>query len=107
MHGVGVAWLMTSLTPSPLLVALMQTAAVFLLTAVSFLFVLVALYRWRRARVPSGTPPEDMLGATTAGMRYVRHAPALRAVLVRIGVFTLGASALWALLPIVARRELG
>ena len=30
------------------------------------------------------------------------HAPALRAVLVRIGVFTLGASALWALLPIVA-----
>lgn len=27
MHSVGVAWLMTSLTPSPLLVALMQTAA--------------------------------------------------------------------------------
>ena len=48
-----------------------------------------------------------MLGATAAGMRYVRHAPALQAVLVRIGVFILGASALWALLPVVARRELG
>jgi MFS family permease len=40
-------------------------------------------------------------------MRYVRHALALQAVLVRIGVFTLGASALWALLPVMARRELG
>src|SRR5207302_143620 len=43
---------------------------------------------------------------TTAGMRYVRHAPALQAVLVRTGVFIFGASALWALLPIVARQEL-
>jgi MFS family permease len=37
----------------------------------------------------------------------VRYAPALQAVLVRVGIFTLGASALWALLPAVARRELG
>jgi MFS family permease len=48
-----------------------------------------------------------MLGATAAGLRYVRHAPALQTVLVRIGVFTLGASALWALLPVVARHDLG
>ena len=48
-----------------------------------------------------------MLGATLAGMRYVRHAPALQAVLVRTGVFIFGASALWALLPVVARQELG
>ncbi|MCI0393430.1 MAG: MFS transporter [Chloroflexi bacterium] len=90
-----------------LVVAAAGPAAVFLLNAVSFLVVLVAIYRWRRARVPSNAPPEDMLGATAAGMRYVRHAPALQAVLVRIGVFTLGASALWALLPVVARHELG
>src|SRR5262245_15186203 len=87
-------------------VAAAGPAAVFLLNAASFLGVLVAIYRWRRAHVPSEAPPEDMLGATAAGMRYVRHAPALQAVLVRIGVFTLGASALWALLPVVARREL-
>jgi MFS family permease len=48
-----------------------------------------------------------MLGATAAGLRYVRHAPALQTVLVRIGVFIFGASALWSLLPIVARRDLG
>jgi MFS family permease len=89
-----------------LVVAAAGPAAVFLLNAASFLAVLVAIYRWKRARVPSDAPPEDMLGATAAGMRYVRHAPALQAVLVRTGVFILGASALWALLPVVARREL-
>jgi MFS family permease len=40
-------------------------------------------------------------------MRSVRHAPALQAVLIRIGVFTFGASALWALLPSMARHDLG
>jgi MFS family permease len=90
-----------------LVVAAAGPAAVFLLNAASFLCVLVVIHRWLRARVPSDTPPEDMLGATAAGMRYVRHAPALQAVLVRIGVFTLGASALWALLPVMARHELG
>jgi predicted MFS family arabinose efflux permease len=42
-----------------------------------------------------------------AGMRYVRHAPALDAVLVRTAVFISCGSALWALLPLVAQREMG
>lgn len=90
-----------------LVVAATGPAAVFLLNAAACLGVLVALFRWQRARVPSDAPPEDMLGATAAGMRYVRHSSALHAVLVRIGVFILGASALWALLPTVVRHELG
>jgi len=90
-----------------LVVAAAGPAAVFLLNAASFLAVLGAIYRWRRTGIQSDTPPEDMLGATLTGMRYVRHAPALQAVLVRTGVFIFGASALWALLPVVARQELG
>jgi MFS family permease len=90
-----------------LVVAIAGPAVVFLLNAVSFIFVLVAIYRWKRAPVTSNAHPEDLLGATISGMRYVRHAPALQAALVRIGTFAIGASALWALLPIVARRELG
>ena len=77
-----------------LVIAAAGPAAVFLLNAVSFLFVLVAIYCWRRTPVARDTHPEDMLGATTAGMRYVRHSSALQVVLVRIGVFTLGVSAL-------------
>ena len=88
-------------------VAAAGPAAVFLLNAASFLGILVVIYGWRHARIPSDAPPEDMLGATAAGLRYVRHAPALQTVLVRIGVFSLGASALWALLPVVARHDLG
>ncbi len=87
-------------------VAAAGPAAVFMLNAVSFLAVLVVIYRWRRTRVPSAAPPEDLLGATASGMRYVRHAPALQAVLVRTGVFIFGASALWVLLPVVTRQDL-
>ena len=90
-----------------LVVAAAGPAAVFLLNAASFLGVLVVLARWRSAPMPNDLPPEDMLGATAAGLRYVGNAPALQAVLVRIGVFMLGASALWALLPVVARYDLG
>lgn len=90
-----------------LVVAAAGPAAVFLLNAASFVGVLGAIYRWRPPPAVSEAPPEDMLGATAAGLRYVRHAPAFQAVLVRIGVFMLGASALWALLPVMARHELG
>jgi MFS family permease len=46
-------------------------------------------------------------GAIRAGLRYARHAPELRNVLVRTGVFALCASALWATLPLIARKEMG
>jgi MFS family permease len=39
----------------------------------------------------------------TAGLRYVAYAPALRAVLVRTGIFIVFGSALWALLPVLVR----
>jgi len=42
-----------------------------------------------------------------AGVRYVRHAPALRNVVVRTPAFVAFASALWALLPLVVRTGLG
>lgn len=89
-----------------LVVAAAGPAAVFLLNAASFLFVLVAIYRWRHTPAPRPTHPEDMVGATLAGLRYVSHAPALQAVYARVGVFAFGASAMWALLPAVARHEL-
>ena len=90
-----------------LLVAAFGSGPVFLLNAVSFLGVIVVLYRWQRPVAKSNLPPEHVLGAMRAGVRYVRHTPALQAVLVRAAAFILCASALWALLPLVARRGLG
>src|SRR5262249_23928602 len=42
-----------------------------------------------------------------ACLRYVRYAPEMRAVLIRTGVFIGAGSALWAILPVVARQHVG
>lgn len=89
-----------------LLVASIGPGPVFLVNALSFFAVLITLYRWPRAKVKSTLPPEHVFEAMRAGLRYVRHTPALQSVLVRAAVFIIGASALWALLPLVARHQL-
>jgi predicted MFS family arabinose efflux permease len=80
--------------------------AVFLLNAASFLGVIVVLSRWRRSRQPKQSPRRPVLNNIREGIRYASQTPALRTVLVRTGVFVPFASALWALLPLVARYEL-
>jgi MFS family permease len=90
-----------------LVIAAAGPGAVFILNALSFLGVIIVLYRWQRPVGENTLPAEDVFGAMRAGVRYVRHAPAMRAVLIRTGIFILGGSALWALLPLVARQELG
>ncbi|HJQ35184.1 MAG TPA: MFS transporter [Pyrinomonadaceae bacterium] len=88
-------------------VAALGSWAVFLLNSFSFVGIIIVLYRWRRERAESISPTERVLGAMRAGLRYTRHAPELRNVLVRTGVFALCASALWAMLPLVARTQMG
>ncbi|MFE7558275.1 MFS transporter [Kitasatospora sp. NPDC057500] len=82
---------------------------VFAFNAASYLGVLVVLLRWHRPAsqdAPTGGD-EGLLAAVQAGRRYVRHAPGVRRVLLRTALFVPGAGALWALLPLVARRSLG
>lgn len=89
------------------IVALAGPSAVYALNAVSILAVLGVLFMWRRQAVTSALPAEHFFGALRAGYRYARHAPALQLVLIRSVAFFLFSSALWALLPLVGRRELG
>jgi MFS family permease len=88
-------------------VAAAGAGAAFLVNAASYLGVMLVLFRWQPTLEASPLPAERVLGAVRTGLRYVRYAPALPAVLVRAGLFILCASALWALLPIVARNRLG
>ncbi len=81
--------------------------AAFALNCASFLAVMFVLYRWRRETPERKLPPEELFGAMRAGIRYVRHSPPLRTVLVRTGTFVAPASAVWALLPLYARDEIG
>src|SRR3989442_1325656 len=89
-----------------LLVAALGAGWVFLLNAASFLRVVLVLARWHREVSRSRLPPEDVPGAMRAGVRYVRHSAPFRAVLARTAAFVVPASALWALLPLFARRGL-
>lgn len=80
---------------------------VFMLNALSVLGVAWVLYRWKEAPSVQRLPPEHFFSAVRAGLRYVHAAPVLRNVLVRTVAFFVFGSAGWALLPLVARRELG
>lgn len=79
------------------------TAAVFLLNAVSYLGVILALFAWRREAPRSTLPAERFLGALRTGVRFARHAPPLQAAVLRGVSFFVFASASWALLPLVAK----
>jgi len=90
-----------------IVVAAVGAWAVFLLNAVSFASVIAVLYAWRPPKSNKSVPSEPVLNSIRAGIHYARHAPALRAVLVRTGLFVPLASALWALLPVLVRHEMG
>ena len=88
------------------IIAATGPAAVFTLSALAVVGVIVALHRWRREPKTSTLPAERFVGALRTGIRYARHSPALRRVLVRAGVFFFFASAAWAFLPLIVRHEL-
>jgi MFS family permease len=90
-----------------LIVAAAAPGYVFLLSGASILALMIVLYLRRWEQKGSIDPRERVLGAFRAGGRYVRNSPSLRAVLVRVVAFTLSGSAVWALLPEVARGSLG
>ena len=90
-----------------IVVALAGPWAVFFVNALSFSSVILVLYGWRRRPQSSPVPRERVPSAIRAGIRYVRYAPALQAVLIRTALVVPFASAPWALLPILARYELG
>jgi MFS family permease len=74
----------------------------FLLNAATFFGVIFFLYRWKR---PAHEHVEGgrMRDALRAGLKYGAGSPMVRCVLVRTGAFSLAASPLLALLPILAR----
>jgi Transmembrane secretion effector len=88
------------------LVAAAGPGWVFLVNGASYLAVLAVLLPWRSAQARSGLGPEPIGAALRAGARFARGSPRLRAVLVRTALFLAFASALWALLPVVAKRQL-
>lgn len=73
----------------------------------SYIIVIAALLWWPRAKSANDALSENFFGAFRAGLRYTRASRPLHVVLLRAAIFFAFASAVWALLPLVARQLLG
>ncbi len=89
------------------LVAWAGAEVTFLVNAVSYLGLIVVLLMWKRPTPSRGLPPEGMVAAMRAGLRFARLSHAIQAVLVRAALFGFLASGVWGLMPLIARDLLG
>jgi MFS family permease len=91
-----------------IIVAARGIAAPFWLNAFSNVGVIAALVWWRSPQSHNRTlPAERFINANRSGLRYAKNNPHLRATLIRAVGFFFFASAYWALLPLVARNQIG
>ena len=88
------------------IVALAGAAAAFAVNAVSYVAIILALYRWKAPMRDLHLPREPMGSAFSAGLRYVSMSPNLMRVILRGFWFGLSAIAVLALLPIVVQEVL-
>jgi len=85
-----------------LVIAAAGSGVAFLLNAASFFGVIYFLYQWRRRPGRSTWHVGQMFSAMLAGFRHMRRSSMVRSVLVRSAVFSISASALPALLPLLS-----
>ena len=89
-------------------IALWGVPAAFALNAVLNTYIIFVLVRWRRrAKIVKPKRTASIASEIRGGFAYVIGSPAIRAAMLRCFVFTLFASALWSLLPLVAKNQVG
>ena len=89
------------------IVAAAGAAAAFLTNALSYVGLVLVLWRWTPPEHARQLPRERLGLAMAAGLRYVAMSPHLRVVMLRGSSFGIGASGLSALMPLVARDLVG
>jgi predicted MFS family arabinose efflux permease len=89
------------------LAAWIGSGSALLASALFFVVMILAVRRWRSPRLSFPGVPESLLSGIQSGLRYARHSPPMRALITRNLSFCVCASALWALLPVIARDQLG
>jgi MFS family permease len=89
-----------------LLIALLSAGALFTIEAALLIVVIVVVQSLPPSRSTSASS-ERLAPALRAGVRFVRFSRPVRSVLARSALFSVCASALWALLPVVAIERLG
>lgn len=90
-----------------LVVLIWGPAVAFLCNAASFLSVIFVLYSWKNTQQEEIDRSESLVDAVKTGARFVLTSVLLRTVIIRTALYVTAASALWALLPVVAAQEIG
>jgi MFS family permease len=81
---------------------------VFVLAVVGVLSLMESVRRFPpRPHPPSRLPAERLWGGMLSALRFARHSETVLAQLVRTAAYSATGSALWALLPVIAQRQLG
>ena len=82
------------------------TGSASIASACFFVVTIVAVRAWKKTTPALPGVPERLLAGVWSGLRYARHLPLMRALIIRNLSFSVCASALWALLPVIARDQL-
>jgi MFS family permease len=90
-----------------LIVAAAGAAAAFAVNTLTYIGIIAVLGRWRHIPDERLLPRERLGTAIVAGIRYVAMSPYITSTLLRGLVFGVGASALIALMPLIAQQLLG
>jgi MFS family permease len=91
-----------------LLIVAFGIAWPFFINALSFVAIIAALWRWQPAAVPApARPSEGLFTSIRVGLAHTTDNRPLRNTLLRSVAFYIFGSAYWALLPLVARVQLG
>jgi MFS family permease len=87
-------------------VAASGAAAAYLIDVSTYVLGIAVLLWWPRQKT-TRQHPERFGSAILAGIRYARRHPPLKRTMLRTALFLVFASVLWALLPAVARDQIG
>ena len=87
-----------------IIASLVNPGFVFIINALSFIGLIIALSKWHPSHDKANMPSEHIIGAMKAGVRYLIRAPAVQSVIIRAISFTIfGAALFLALLADVAK----
>ena len=89
-----------------LIISYFVPALVFVINAICFLITFLTVYFWKGTATYPALQTERFCSSMRIGVTYMRFATHLHPVFIRCAVFTIGASALWGLLPLVVIQQL-
>ncbi len=86
--------------------AWISSGSALLASAACFVLMIVAIRRLGARDRPLPGVPERLVSGALSGIRFARHSPAMRSLILRNFTFAVCASAFWALLPVITRDQL-